>query len=211
MKAMAVEHGDIAVRAGSQLGRSVVTHLKRLRELGLVGWINRRRKETDAEGRVQWVQETNFYFLKSPENWKGWREPPPAPPPEPGTWGDHPPLPDTIAQAAAELDHGQRRAALEILASDPTEEVAGALASLGRAMHSAAVLAPPPRPAPPDVQRWQRADEEFLHAIWLEAERTMPKERFVAFTAALLEEDLPRWALDEMDRLDQRIRARKAR
>jgi hypothetical protein len=136
--------------------RSVVTHLKRLRELGLVGWIRRRRKETDAEGRVQWVQETNFYFLNSPENWKGWREPPPAPPPEPGTWGDHPPLHDTIAQAAAELDHGQRRTALEVLASDPTDEVAGALASLGRAMHSATVIEPPPRPASPDVERMKR-------------------------------------------------------
>lgn len=191
--------------------RSVVTHLQRLRELGIVGWINRRRKETDAEGRVQWVQETNFYFFQSPENWKGWREPPPAPPPEPGTWGDHPPLPDTIAQAAAELGHGQRRAALEALASDPTNEVAVALARLGQTMNSAVVLAPPPKPSPPDVERRQRAHEEWLHAVWLEAQRTMPKERFVAFTAALLEEEPPRWALDEMDRLDQRIRARKAR
>ena len=50
-----------------------------------------------------------------PSNWKGYAEPPPSPPPEPGTWGDHPPLPDPVAQAADALRHGERCTALGLL------------------------------------------------------------------------------------------------
>jgi hypothetical protein len=59
-----------------------------------------RLRETGAE------MPTNAYASLPPSQWRGYFEPPPAPPPEPGTWGDHPPLPPVIDQAAADLAAG---------------------------------------------------------------------------------------------------------
>jgi hypothetical protein len=67
----------------------------------------------------------------SPANWKGFYEPPPPPPPHPSTWGATPPL-DPLADAADELRHDQQRTALAILAADPGDLLADALARLGR-------------------------------------------------------------------------------
>ena len=114
--------------------RTVAGALKRLRGLGLLHWQRRCRADQDEAGNFRLAQETNAYASLPPSHWKGYSEPPPAPPPEPGTWGDHPPLPDPIAQAADELRHGERRTALDRLESDPGDRLAGALARLGRAI-----------------------------------------------------------------------------
>jgi hypothetical protein len=55
-------------------------------------------------------------------------------PPESSTWGATPPLPDAVTQAAEEMRHGQQRAAMTILETDPGDELAAALASLSRTL-----------------------------------------------------------------------------
>jgi hypothetical protein len=126
-------YDTIAAKAGV-CRRAVAGALQRLKALGLLHWQRRSHADTDAAGGYRQVQDTNAYAVLSPANWKGYREPQPAPPPQPGTWGDHPPLPDQIAQAIDELQHGQRRAMFAALEADPRDEHAKALASLGRAL-----------------------------------------------------------------------------
>jgi hypothetical protein len=59
---------------------------------------------------------------------RGYRESPEAPPPAPGTWGDHPPLPSVVAQAAVERQSGgAMRDAIRVLDIDPTDALAVAL------------------------------------------------------------------------------------
>ena len=117
--------------------RTVARALKRLRELGILNWV-RRCAETWRDGRFTLEQETNAYAVLPSSQWRGYREPPEAPPPMPGTWGDHPPLPSLLAQAAAERHAGGTlRGMVGILDSDPGDALALALARLGRAMQSA--------------------------------------------------------------------------
>jgi hypothetical protein len=65
----------------------------------------------------------------------GYSAPPPAPPPDPGTWGDHPPMGRAIDVAIMVAREGgdvaPRIAALE---SEPGDGLAAALARLGRAV-----------------------------------------------------------------------------
>jgi Helix-turn-helix domain len=123
----------IATKAGV-CRRTVSEALKRLRELGLLHWQRRCHEGKDEAGNFRLIQQTNAYAVLPPSHWRGYHEPPPAPPPDPGTWGDHPPLPGTISQAADELRHGQQRTALSLLDLDPGDALAGALARLGRAI-----------------------------------------------------------------------------
>jgi hypothetical protein len=59
----------------------------------------------------------------------------PPPKPEPGTWGDHPPLPDPLTAAMTEQrEGGTWRGVLRELESDPADGLAKAVARLGRAM-----------------------------------------------------------------------------
>lgn len=125
---------DAIARKAGVCRRAAVTAVHRLRELGLLHWKRRCREDKDELGRFRLVQETNAYAVLSPACWRGYYEPPPAPPPEPGTWGDHPPLPDAITVAADELHHGQRKAMLAALDGDPGDQLAAALAQLGRAV-----------------------------------------------------------------------------
>ena len=117
--------------------RTVASALKRLRELGILNWV-RRCAESWHDSRFVLEQETNAYAVLPPTQWRGYREPPEAPPPMPGTWGDHPPLPSLLAQAAAERHAGGTlRGMVGILDSDPGDALAMALARLGRAMQLA--------------------------------------------------------------------------
>ena len=123
----------IAAKAGV-CRRAVADALQRLRALGLLHWQRRSREEPDANGGYRQVQETNAYASLPPSQWRGYVEPPLPPVPHPDTWGAAPPLPDPITQAAEELRHGQRRAAFGELDADPGNQLAGALARLGRAL-----------------------------------------------------------------------------
>ena len=116
--------------------RAVATAIKRLRALGILNWL-RRCAETWKDGRYVLEQETNAYAVLPSSQWRGYREPPEAPPPAAGTWGDHPPLPSVVAQAAAERRFGGTlQSMIGILDSDPSDSLAMALARLGGAVHS---------------------------------------------------------------------------
>ena len=94
----------IAAKTG--LGRSTVAEaLRRLKQLRLVHWQQRSAHDWRG-GRFQLRQITNAYMLLSPSYWRGFDAPPEAPPPDPGTWGAHPPLPGVMEQAADDRRHG---------------------------------------------------------------------------------------------------------
>jgi hypothetical protein len=109
--------------------RTVATALARLKALGLLHW-QRRCTQRIEGGQCRLEQETNAYAVLPESQWRGYSPPAEAPAPLPGTWGDHPPLPSVVAQAAAET--GDLRAQLRLLDADPKDRLAAALASLGR-------------------------------------------------------------------------------
>ena len=110
--------------------RAVATALKRLRELGILNWV-RRCAESWRDGRFVLEQQTNAYAVLPDSQWRGYRPPQEPPAPAPGTWGEPAPMPSVLAQAAAET--GDLRAVVRILATDPKDRLAAALARLGRA------------------------------------------------------------------------------
>jgi hypothetical protein len=121
----------IAAKTG--LGRSAVAEaLRRLKQLGLIHWQQRSAHHWHG-GRFQLRQITNAYALLPPSQWHGFDARPDAPPPDPGTWGDHPPLPDAITQAITEKKQGGSFGQmLTRLEDDPTDELAAAWARIGR-------------------------------------------------------------------------------
>jgi hypothetical protein len=119
--------------------RTVANAIKKLRELGILNWV-RRCAESWRDGRFVLEQDTNAYAVLPETAWRGYRPPqdPPAPAPGTGTWGDHPPLPSTLAQAMAARRHGgDVGEVVRILGSDPDDALARALARLGRVMQAA--------------------------------------------------------------------------
>jgi hypothetical protein len=120
----------IAAKAGC-CRRTVVNALARLRDLGLLAWRRRCEEDRDDKGRFRLRQRTNAYGLLPPSQWRGYRDPEP-PPPDPATLGAPERIPDPIDMAVAEITHGQRKAAVAALEADPRDELAMALAELGR-------------------------------------------------------------------------------
>jgi hypothetical protein len=117
--------------------RTVATAVKRLKGLGILNWV-RRCAETWHDGRYVLEQETNAYAVLPASQWRGYREPPEAPTPAAGTWGDHPPMPSLLAQATVERQAGgTMQGVIRILDSDPGDALAKALARLGRAVQGA--------------------------------------------------------------------------
>jgi hypothetical protein len=125
-------YAAIAHKAGVCV-RTVATALQRLRELGILNWV-RRCAESWRDGRFVLEQETNAYAVLPDTQWRGYRAPPEPPTPAPGTWGDPAPMPSVLAQAALEgREGGGLRSVVQILAADPKDRLAAALARLGRA------------------------------------------------------------------------------
>ncbi len=86
--------------------RSVARGLQNLKLAGVLNWV-RRCAESWKDGRFALEQETNAYAILPASQWRGYREPPEAPPPQPGTWGDHPcGMRDPLTEADAEQRHG---------------------------------------------------------------------------------------------------------
>jgi hypothetical protein len=110
--------------------RSVARALAKLRAAGVVDWVRRCAGRMDGD-RYVLEQETNAYGISAAGSWPGYRRNDP-PPPQPGTWGDHPPIVPAIEAAAIELAHRQGRAAIGALESDPVDALAQALAKLAR-------------------------------------------------------------------------------
>ena len=117
--------------------RTVAKALKRLRELGILNWV-RRCAESWRDGRFVLEQETNAYAVLPATQWHGYRPPAEPPAPAPGTWGDTPPpLPSVLAQAITERHAGgSLRSVVGILGSDPGDDLAAALARLGRTVEA---------------------------------------------------------------------------
>jgi hypothetical protein len=125
-------YAAIARKAGVCV-RTVATALARLRELGILAWV-RRCAESWQAGRFVLEQQSNAYGLLPPGQWRGYRPPAEAPGPAPGTWGEPAPMPSVLAQAALEgREGGDLRSVVQILAADPKDRLAAALAGLGRA------------------------------------------------------------------------------
>jgi hypothetical protein len=117
--------------------RTVATAIQRLKGLGILNWV-RRCAETWRDGRYVLEQETNAYAVLPASQWRGYREPPEAPPPAPGTWGGHSVMPSLLAQATVERQAGGTiQGVIGILDSDPGDALAAALARLGRAVQAA--------------------------------------------------------------------------
>jgi hypothetical protein len=118
-------------------GRSAVAEaLQRLRKLGLINWV-RRCSQKIVDGRYTLEQDTNAYAVLPPSQWRFFTPRHTTPPkPEPGTWGDHTPLPDLMTQAEVDRRQGGSiKAALDILELDPLgDPVAAAIARLFRAV-----------------------------------------------------------------------------
>ena len=122
-------YAAIARKAGVCV-RTVASALQRLRELGILDWV-RRCAANRRDGRSVLEQESNAYGLQPESQWRGYRAPlePPAAP-WPDTWGATPPLPSALALATLE---GGLAGKVHVLASDPKDRLAAALARLGRA------------------------------------------------------------------------------
>ena len=122
-------------KASNLCRRTVATALKRLRDLGIVDWTRRCTETRTDTGQYVLEQKSNAYALMPSSGWQGYHEPPEPPGPAPGTWGDHPPLPDVVALADEERRHGGGKGSvLSILASDPTDGLAAVLAKIGAAI-----------------------------------------------------------------------------
>ena len=114
--------------------RSVGRGLVKLKAAGVLNWL-RRCVEHWIDGRFTLRQETNAYAVLPCSQWRGYSAPPPAPPPDPGTWGDHPPMGRAIDLAATVArEGGDLLARLAALESDSGDDLAVALARLGRAV-----------------------------------------------------------------------------
>lgn len=118
--------------------RAVASALQRLKELRIINWVRRCQECRRENGQFELRQESNVYGVLPASQWRGYREPPEAPQPAPGTWGDHPSLPDVVTLAAAARRAGDcPQEAIRVLETDPTDRLAAALARLGRAVQAA--------------------------------------------------------------------------
>lgn len=113
--------------------RSVHRALEALRSIGFLDWI-RRCREVDRDGRYSLEQESNAYQVYPSSAWKGYMGEQDAPPPDAGTWGDHPVGDrDPHTQACVDSRAGLCTAAVvQTLASDEGNRLTAALARLGR-------------------------------------------------------------------------------
>ena len=127
-------YAAIAEKSGVSLS-SVYRGLNKLRDAGVINWV-RRCKEDYIDGRFTLRQESNAYAVLPSSQWNGFSEPPEAPPPAAGTWGDHPPLPGGLDLASiVRREGGSLSAQIAALEGDDGDPLARALAGLGRLMN----------------------------------------------------------------------------
>jgi hypothetical protein len=104
-------------RAAGISERSVGRGLAKLKAAGVLHWL-RRCVEEWIDGRFTLRQQSNAYAVCPATQWRGYQAPPEPPPPAPGTWGDHPPMPgfadDRLAAALDRLGGFIRTASLSM-------------------------------------------------------------------------------------------------
>jgi hypothetical protein len=139
-----LDPGYKAIAKKTGLGRSTVAEaLRKLKLYRVIHWVQRSAHHWN-NGKFELKQITNAYVLLPPSQWRGVDLPPEPPQPDPGTWGDHPPLPDVTEQALEEREQGGGMvAAIKILETDETDELAQSLARLGRTVLAAEAAAKP--------------------------------------------------------------------
>ena len=196
------------IQRAAKLGRSTVAAaLRFLRRWGIIHAQPRCVFEVNPDtGRQELRQISNAYVLQPPSQWRLFGDPPeeePAPP-EPGTWGDHPPLPDTVTQAADELARDNYKTAIAALTSDRGDRRARGLVHWAEAI---GVITKPPA----ESERLKHDEDQLVTAVLKRARATMPPARAVDFTVALIEPDPPQWAREEFARLAGAIKARRGR
>ena len=117
--------------------RSVGRGLVKLKDAGVVNWL-RRCMENWVDGRFTLRQQTNAYAVLPRRNGAATARQPPAPPPDPGTWGDPAPVPGAIEQAIiASRDGAGLKERIALLQSDESDDSALALARLGKLLGEA--------------------------------------------------------------------------
>jgi hypothetical protein len=115
--------------------RAVASALQRLKELRILNWARRCKESRRDDGQYVLEQETNAYAVLPASQWRGYREPPEAPPPAPGTWGAPVPVLGMLDQAGEVIrTGGTMRDKISVLATDPADRLALALARMGASM-----------------------------------------------------------------------------
>jgi hypothetical protein len=129
---------EAIARAACISVRSVARGLQALKSAGVLHWIRRCGERKDENGRFWLEQESNAYAVLPPSQWRGYAARPEAPPPEPGTWGDHPcGTRGALTEALAEGPKASIMARVHQLENDPGDTLAAVLARLGRAIEGA--------------------------------------------------------------------------
>jgi hypothetical protein len=113
--------------------RSAARGLAKLRAANVVNWL-RRCSASMEDGRFTLRQDTNAYAILPSVNWCGYRPPPElvTARPQPWQWGACPPLLAGLKATAEAESWGGRPAVLLELESDPKDQLALALARLGK-------------------------------------------------------------------------------
>jgi hypothetical protein len=107
-----------------------------LKAAGILHRVRRCVEDRTEDGRFFLRQLTNAYHVLGIANWIGFKPAPEAPPPQSGTWGDHPPMPSPLEQASILAGSGGTvTARLAALEADPGDRLAQSLARLGRLVH----------------------------------------------------------------------------
>ena len=93
--------------------RSVARGKAALQRCGVLNWVKRCENFVDDAGRYCRAQITNAYGIIPPSQWCGYTPRSPSRRrPQPGTWGDHPPLPDRSRSRKRSYATARRRTAL---------------------------------------------------------------------------------------------------
>jgi hypothetical protein len=108
--------------------RSVGRGLQKLKAAGVIHWLRRCIEEFE-DGVFRLRQLSNAYAILPVSQWRGYPREGEPPAPEPWQWGARPPQDDIITRACREAGAA---AMLRTLEEDPRDELAAALARLGR-------------------------------------------------------------------------------
>jgi hypothetical protein len=131
-----LDPGYAAIARKACIGiRSAARGLQALKLAGILNGL-RRCTPTFKDGRCVLDQDTNAYAILPSSQWRGYAEPPEAPAPQSGTWGDHPcGMRAPMIEADIEQRNGTgMQAVIRQLELDEPGSLGAALASLGRGM-----------------------------------------------------------------------------
>jgi hypothetical protein len=115
--------------------QTVAKALAKLRDLGIINWIQRCRRDRDDDGRFALRQITNAYAILPATQWRGYVDLAAPEPLHPSSWGATPPLPPLVEQAVTAAQDGDSMTAIvRRLDADPGDTLASTLARLGRTL-----------------------------------------------------------------------------